>query len=90
MTRPLFAIPTHQFYFNAGVVDQQFYMRNLQLQPFEYGIIQEVKRGECLYRCGSDRHTLKVVVPEYKAKLFKRTDTGRDPPRKAQKEAVPA
>lgn len=90
MTRPLFAIPTHQFYFNAGVVDQQFYMRNLQLQPFEYRIIQEVKRGECLYRCGSDRHTLKVVAPEYKAKLFKRTDTGRDPPRKAQKEAVPA
>lgn len=90
MTRPLFAIPTHQFYFNAGVVDQQFYMRNLQLQPFEYGIIQEVKRGECLYRCGSDRHTLKVVAPEYKAKLFKRQDTGRDPPRKAQKEAVPA
>ena len=90
MTRPLFAIPTHQFYFNAGVVDQQFYARNLQLQPFEYGIIQEVKRGECLYRCGSDRHTLKVVVPEYKAKLFKKTDTGRDPPRKAQKEAVTA
>ena len=90
MTRPLFAIPTHQFYFNAGVVDQQFYARNLQLQPFEYGIIQEVKRGECLYRCGSDRHTLKVVVPEYKAKLFKKTDPGRDPPRKAQKEAVTA
>lgn len=90
MTRPLFAIPTHQFYFNAGVVDQQFYMRNLQLQPFEYGIIREVKRGECLYRCGSDRHTLKVVAPEYKAKLFKRTDTGRDPPRRAKEQAVPA
>ena len=65
-------------------------MQNPQLQPFEYGIIREVKRGECLYRCGSDRHTLKVVAPEYKAKLFKRTDTGRDPPRRAKEQAVPA
>ena len=89
MTRPLFAIPTHQFYFNAGVVDQQFYMRNLQLQSFEYEIIKNAKRGECLYRCGTDRHILKVVAPEYKARLFKRQETGQNPSRNQQEEAVP-
>ena len=31
LTRPLFAIPTHQFLFNAGSVDKKFYMDNLQL-----------------------------------------------------------
>ncbi|EHO18724.1 hypothetical protein HMPREF0995_05851, partial [Lachnospiraceae bacterium 7_1_58FAA] len=30
LTRPLFAIPTHQFLFNAGSVDKKFYMDNLQ------------------------------------------------------------
>lgn len=89
MTRPLFAIPTHQFYFNAGVVDQQFYMRNLQLQPFEYEIIREAKRGECLYRCGTDRHILKVVAPEYKSRLFKRLDTGQNLSQNPQGEEVP-
>ena len=89
MTRPLFAIPTHQFYFNAGVVDQQFYMRNLQLQSFEYEIIKNAKRGECLYRCGTDRHILKVVAPEYKAKLFKRQETGQNTSQNPQEEAVP-
>ena len=89
MTRPLFAIPTHQFYFNAGVVDQQFYMRNLQLQPFEYEIIKEAKRGECLYRCGTDRHILKVVAPEYKSRLFKRLDTGQNLSQNPQGEEVP-
>ena len=28
LTRPLFAIPTHQFLFNAGSVDKRFYMDN--------------------------------------------------------------
>ena len=29
LTRPLFAIPTHQFVFNCGAVDKAFYMQNL-------------------------------------------------------------
>lgn len=33
LTRPLFAIPTHQFLFNAGSVNGRFYMDNLQLEP---------------------------------------------------------
>src|SRR5699024_2553257 len=31
LTRPLFAIPTHQFLFNAGTIDKRFYMDLLQL-----------------------------------------------------------
>ena len=39
LTRPLFAIPTHQFLFNAGSVDKRFYMDNLQLEPSEFELI---------------------------------------------------
>ena len=35
LTRPLFAIPTHQFLFNAGTIDKRFYMDLLQLEPEE-------------------------------------------------------
>ena len=45
LTRPLFAIPTHQFLFNAGSVDKKFYMDNLQLEPAEFELI----RYEFLY-----------------------------------------
>ena len=31
LTRPLFAIPTHQFLFTPAGVDKKFYMDNLQL-----------------------------------------------------------
>ena len=40
LTRPLFAIPTHQFLFNAGSVDRKFYMDNLQLEGSEYKLIR--------------------------------------------------
>ena len=36
LTRHLFAIPTHQFIFNAGAIDKKFYMENLQLEEAEY------------------------------------------------------
>ena len=52
LTRPLFAIPTHQFLFNAGSVDKRFYMDNLQLEPAEFELIRYPQRGVCLYRCG--------------------------------------
>ena len=70
LTRPLFAIPAHQFLFNAGAVDGRFFMDNLQLERFEYELVRGSRRGECLYKCGKDRHLLKVVAPEYKAALF--------------------
>ncbi len=70
LTRPLFAIPTHQFLFNAGSVDRKFYMDNLQLEGSEYELIRYPQRGVCLYKCGNERYLLEVHAPEYKAKLF--------------------
>ena len=70
LTRPLFAIPTHQFLFNAGIVDKKFYMDNLQLEPAEFELIRYPQRGVCLYRCGNERYLLEVHAPPYKEKLF--------------------
>ena len=70
LTKPLFAIPTHQFLFNAGTVDSTFYMDALQLEPSEYKIIQYPHRGMCLYKCGNERYCLCVIAPPHKAELF--------------------
>ena len=70
LTRPLFAIPTHQFLFNAGSVDRKFYMDNLQLEGSEFELIRYPQRGVCLYKCGNERYLLEVHAPEYKKKLF--------------------
>ena len=70
LTRPLFAIPTHQFLFNAGSVDKKFYIDNLQLEPAEFELIRYPQRGVCLYRCGNERYLLEVHAPPYKEKLF--------------------
>lgn len=70
LTRPLFAIPTHQFLFNAGSVDRKFYMDNLQLEESEYELIRYPQRGVCLYKCGNERYLLEVRAPEHKKKLF--------------------
>lgn len=70
LTRPLFAIPTHQFLFNAGSVDKKFYVDNLQLEPAEFELIRYPQRGVCLYRCGNERYLLEVHAPPYKEKLF--------------------
>lgn len=70
LTRPLFAIPTHQFLFNAGSVDKRFYMDNLQLETSEYELIRYPQRGVCLYKCGNERYLLEVHAPPHKARLF--------------------
>ena len=70
LTRPLFAIPTHQFLFNAGSVDRKFYMDNLQLEASEFDLIRFPQKGVCLYKCGNERYLLEVKAPEHKAKLF--------------------
>lgn len=70
LTRPLFAIPTHQFLFNAGSVDRKFYMDNLQLEESEYELIRYPQRGVCLYKCGNERYLLEVHAPPHKAALF--------------------
>jgi type IV secretory pathway VirB4 component len=71
-TKPLFAIPTHTFLFNAGNTNSKFYMDNLQLEQSEFDLIKYPSRGSCLYKCGSERYNLQVIAPEYKAKLFGR------------------
>lgn len=70
LTRPLFAIPTHQFLFNAGTIDKLFYMDLLQLEPEEYELIRQSQRGICLYKCGIERYHLQVIAPPYKSVLF--------------------
>ena len=70
LTRPLFAISTHQFIFHCGAVDKAFYMQNLQLEPNEYELIRYPQNGVCLYKCGVERFLLEVHAPEYKGALF--------------------
>ena len=70
LTRPLFAIPTHQFLFNAGSVNGRFYMDNLQLEPAEFELIRYAQRGVCLYKCGNERYLLEVHAPPHKEVLF--------------------
>ena len=50
MTKPLFAIPPHQFLFNPGSIGKRFYMDMLQLDEAEFELIQRARRGECLYQ----------------------------------------
>ena len=70
MTRPLFAIPTHQFIFNCGNVDKSYYMDNLQIDESEYELVKNPQRGVCLYKCGIERFLLEVKAPEHKEALF--------------------
>ena len=69
-TKPLFAIPTHQFLFNPGVIDKQLYMDSLQLESSEFDLVRQAVRGLCLYKCGNERYLLEVHAPEHKAALF--------------------
>ena len=69
-TRPLFAIPTHAFLFNAGAADEQLYRDQLQLQKSEYDLIKYPQRGVCLYKCGTERYLLEVHAPAHKEALF--------------------
>ena len=70
MTKPLFAIPPHQFLFNPGSIGRRFYMDMLQLDEAEFELIRRARRGECLFKCGVERYHLEVKAPPYKAALF--------------------
>ena len=70
MTKPLFAIPPHQFLFNPGSIGKRFYMDMLQLDEAEFELIRRARRGECLFKCGAERYHLKVIAPDHKAVLF--------------------
>ena len=60
MTKPLFAIPPHQFLFNPGSIGRRFYMDMLQLDEAEFELIRHARRGECLFKCGAERYLLEV------------------------------
>ena len=70
MTKPLFAIPPHQFLFNPGSIGRRFYMDMLQLDEAEFELIRYARRGECLFKCGAERYLLEVKAPPHKAALF--------------------
>ena len=70
LTKPLFAIPPHQFIFNCGSIDKRFYMDLLQLEEAEYSLIRFPQRGVCLFKCGNERYLLEVHAPAYKEALF--------------------
>ena len=75
-TKPLFSIPTHQFLFNPGMVNDKEYIDALQVGQAEYDLIRNSQRGVCLYRCGNERYLLQVLAPEHKRALFG-TEGGR-------------
>lgn len=70
LTKPLFAIPPHQFIFNCGPIDKRFYMDLLQLEEAEYNLIRFPQRGVCLFKCGNERYLLEVHAPAYKEALY--------------------
>ena len=70
LTKPLFAIPPHQFIFNCGSIDKRFYMDLLQLEEAEYNLIRFPQRGVCLFKCGNERYLLEVHAPVYKEALY--------------------
>ena len=70
LTKPLFAIPPHQFIFNCGSIDKRFYMDLLQLEEAEYNLFRFPQRGVCLFKCGNERYLLEVHAPAYKEALF--------------------
>ena len=76
LTKPLFAIPTHQFMFNPGSIDARAFIDTLQLEPSEYELIKYPERGTCLYRCGNERYLLQVIAPEFKSALFGKAGGG--------------
>ncbi len=69
-TKPLFSIPTHQFLFHPGRINQQEYMDALQVESSEYSSIKDPEQGVCLFRCGNERYLLRVTAPDYKSALF--------------------
>ncbi len=69
-TKPLFAIPTHQFYFHPGNINPREFMESLQVEESEFELIKTPDRGVCLFKCGNERYLLQVIAPEYKVRLF--------------------
>jgi hypothetical protein len=70
MTKPLFAIPTHQFLFNPGNIAPKVYMDMLQLEECLFDLIKYPQRGVCVFRHGVEVYHLVVKAQRYKEALF--------------------
>ena len=70
MTKPMFAIPTHQFLFNPGNISKKEYMEMLRLDECLFDLISSPLRGVCVFRHGSEVYHLVVKAPQYKEDLF--------------------
>lgn len=70
MTKPMFAIPTHQFLFNPGNISKREYMEMLRLDDCLFDLISSPLRGVCVFRHGSEVYHLVVKAPQYKEDLF--------------------
>ena len=70
MTKPMFAIPTHQFLFHPGNIFKKEYMEMLRLDDCLFDLISSPLRGVCVFRHGSEVYHLVVKAPQYKEDLF--------------------
>lgn len=70
MTKPMFAIPTHQFLFHPGNISKKEYMEMLRLDECLFDLISNPLRGVCVFRHGSEVYHLVVKAPQYKEDLF--------------------
>jgi type IV secretory pathway VirB4 component len=70
MTKPLFAIPSHQFLFNPGNISPKFYMDMLQLDECLFELIRYPQMGVCVFRHGIEVFNLVVKAQKYKEDLF--------------------
>lgn len=70
MTKPLFAIPTHQFLFHPGNISKKEFMDMLRLDDCLFDLITNQMRGVCVFRHGSEVYHLVVKAPKYKEELF--------------------
>ena len=70
MTKPLFAIPAHQFLFYPGSVSKKEYMEMLRLDECLFDLISYPQKGVCVFRHGSEVYHLVVKAQKYKEELF--------------------
>ena len=70
MTKPLFAIPAHQFLFYPGSISKKEYMEMLRLDECLFDLISYPQKGVCVFRHGSEVYHLVVKAQTYTEELF--------------------
>ncbi len=72
LTKPLFAIPTHQFLFHPGRMSKSEYMEMLQLEESLFDLISHPANGTCVFRHGAEVYHLVVKAEKYKEEMFQK------------------